>query len=265
MKKFIIFISIFMVSNSVIAQTYTFGVVPQQTALNIYKNWQPLITHIRDATGLDIKLETARSLPAFEKKLHQGRYDFVYMNPYHYIQVNKSLGYLPFARDTAEIRGVLVANHAVDKSIIKDGEVFLFPSPHAFGATLLVKYELNRKYGADFFKSKNIIYVNSHDSVYKGIARKFGDVGGGVFRTYDNFHSKDEKSKLKIMHITKGYPGHPIAHKDSISKADQQKVLMAILSAPPEILEGLSMNKFIQTNDADYDVIRNLVKDFTVN
>lgn len=256
--------SLLAVSSNVVAQSYTFGIVPQQTASHTYKNWQPFITHLRNATGLDIKLETAITLPAFEQKLYQGRYDFAYMSPYHYIQVNKSLGYLPFVRDAAEVKGVLVATHAADNNI-KHAEIFLFPSPNAFGATLLVKHELKKKYGADFFKSKNIIYVNTHDSVYQGIARKFGDVGAGVFRTYDNFASENDKSQLKILHVTKGYTNHPVAYKSSVSKEDQQKVLRAILGAPPEILEGLSMNKFIQTNDADYDVIRNLVKDFTVN
>lgn len=79
-----------------------------------------------------------------------------------------------------------------------EGKKFLFPAPNAFAATLLTKYELKQKFGFDVDKHAQVLYVNSHDSVYKGVSRQVGYIGGGIIRTYNNFKSSDDKEKINI-------------------------------------------------------------------
>lgn len=81
-------------------------------------------------------------------------------------------------------------NNIID---IKDKN-FLFASANAFAATLLTKYELSKKYNIYIDKNKTFTYVNSHDSVYKGIARGIGDVGGGIERTFNALDDMEVKS-----------------------------------------------------------------------
>jgi phosphonate transport system substrate-binding protein len=240
----------------------TLGVVPQQSPFKLMKVWAPIAKYLERETGEEIVLKIEHSIPAFEKVLYGGGYDVAYMNPYHYIVANKKQGYIATVRANKKIVGILVINK---KSAISDvrelsQKRFLFPAPYAFAATLLTKYELLNSYGINIDKQDKILYVNSHDSVYKGIARDIGDVGGGIERTFKNFKDKDAKESLKILYRTKSYPSHPFAFKPSVSKTTQKKLTNALLHMPKELLDSLSMKKMITTDDSEYDVVRDISK-----
>jgi phosphonate transport system substrate-binding protein len=140
------------------------------------------------------------------------------------------------------------------------GKQFLFPAPDAFAATLLTKYELLKKYGIDVNKEKNYRYVNSHDSVYKGVARGVGDVGGGIERTFNNLEDKETKDSLVILYRTKPYPSHPFAFSSSMTDKLKIKMTKAILEIPDQLVSSLSMKHLIHTDDAEFDSVRDIAE-----
>lgn len=238
----------------------TLGVVPQQNLFHLLKVWHPIVSYLEKETGEKIQLKIAPSIPAFEKLLYSGQYDLAYMNPYHYVLAHKK-GYKIAVRAEKKLVGIVVVkktssikdfSHVEDKS-------FLFPSPDAFAATLLVKYELFHKYGIDINTLHNFVYVNSHDSVYKGVARDIGDFGGGVERTFNNLDDNNSKNALRILYKTQTYPSHPFAYKSSMPKKLQEKFTKAFLNMPNNLLDSLNVKKFILTDDKEYDSIRNLI------
>lgn len=240
----------------------TLGVVPQQSPFKLIKVWGPVAKYLEDATGEKVVLKVEHSIPEFEKILYSGGYDLAYMNPYHYILAHKEQGYQASVRASANIAGILVVNK---NSGIKDvsmtnKKTFLFPSPNAFAATLLIKYELLKYYGIDIEAQKRFSYVNSHDSVYKGVARGIGDAGGGIERTFNNLNDRETKESLFILYQTKMYPSHPFAFKPSMRGSVKEKLEKALLSMPKNLLDPLSMQEMIKTDDSEYDVIRDLDK-----
>ncbi|WP_345991279.1 phosphate/phosphite/phosphonate ABC transporter substrate-binding protein [Sulfurimonas sp. HSL-1716] len=240
----------------------TLGVVPQQSPFKLMKVWLPVARYLEQKTGEKVILKIERSIPVFEKVLYEGGYDLAYMSPYHYIQANKKQSYKAVIRDSKDIVGILVVNK---KSKIKDvwmvdEKTFLFPTSDAFASTLLTKYELLKNYNIDVDAQGKFRYVNSHDSVYKGVARGVGDVGGGIERTFNNLGDKETKNSLKILYRTKKYPSHPFACKPSMSKKVRKKFVSALLGMPKKLLDSLSMKKMIKTDDAEYDVVRDVIK-----
>jgi phosphonate transport system substrate-binding protein len=138
------------------------------------------------------------------------------------------------------------------------GKQFLFPAPDAFAATLLTKYELLKKYGIDVNKEKKNRYVNSHDSVYKGIARNIGDVGGGIERTFTNLEDKETKESLVILYKTKAYPSHPFAFHPSMPEKLKTKMAKAIVAIPEHFVNVLSMKRLKETDDSEFDSVRDI-------
>jgi phosphonate transport system substrate-binding protein len=267
--KKILFLLLFVsLSLPVFAKEYTFGVVPQQSPVKLFKKWRPIVDYLSKKTGYTIHLKTEKSIAKFETVLYQGGYDFAYMNPYHYIVANQKQAYQAKVRAHKMIRGILVSQQPQLKDYIdKKNQAavrYLFPAANAFAATLLLKYELLTQYGIDLNLQKNYQYVNSHDSVYKGIARGIGDVGGGVQRTFMNFDQAKDKDKLHIIYTTKPYPSHPFAFKYCMLKTAQDKIIDALLTMPSTLRMSLSMTKMITTLDAEYDAIRDLEKKLTV-
>lgn len=240
----------------------TLGIVPQQSPFHLMKVWKPVVAYLEKETGEEITLKIERSIPSFEKVLYNNGYDIAYMNPYHYVVANKKHAYIATVRANKNIVGILVSNKKngfKDVSMTKE-KTFLFPAPYAFAATLLVKYELLNKYGINIDAQKNFRYVNSHDSVYKGVSRGIGDVGGGIERTFNNLNDKEAKDSLLILYKTKTYPSHPFAYKSSMSKNLQEKFTKAFLNMPKKLLNSLSINQIVKTNDAEYDIVRDISK-----
>ena len=92
-----------------IADTLTFGVVPQQSASKLASLWSPIADDLGRRTGHDIRFATAPDIPAFERRLAAGEYDLAYMNPYHFVVFNEQPGYRAVAHASDKrIHGILV-------------------------------------------------------------------------------------------------------------------------------------------------------------
>lgn len=262
MKLFLLVMVDILFLTTLFGENLTLGVVPQQSPIELIHDWQPLVDYLEKATGEKITLKIERSIPEFEKVLYSGGYDIAYMNPYHYVIAHKKQGYIANIRDEKNVVGVLVVRKdsgISDISMLK-GKKFLFPAPDAFAATLLNKYELLKKYGIDVDRDEQYRYVNSHDSVYKGVARGIGDVGGGVQRTLTDLNDINTKESLTIIYKTKTYPSHPFAMKPSVSDKTKTKLAKAFMEMPVELLKSLSMKHLVETKDSDYDAVRDVSK-----
>ena len=257
MKKIflILFITIYAMGTDIIL-----GVVPQQSPLKLSKKWIQVTEYLNKETGLNVIFKTEKSIPRFEEELYLGKYDIAYMNPYHFIVANEKQQYNAFTRANKNIVGILLSKEEkIDFTKENlNGKTFLFPAPNAFAATLLTKYELKNKFDFDVDKNAKVLYVNSHDSVYKGISRDIGYLGGGIVRTYNNFLSKNDKDKINIVYKTSAYPSHPIASHPRVDLENVLKLQNAFLNMPEDIKKILSIKKFIVTDNKEFDSIRNI-------
>jgi len=256
MKK--LFIFFVLLNFSLYANELVLGIVPQQSPLKLSKKWNKVTEYLKEETGINIRFKTEKSIPSFEKALYSGAYDLAYMNPYHFIVANKKQKYQAFVRANKQIEGILLSknkNFKLTKEYL-EGKTFLFPAPNAFAATLLTKFELRTKYNFDIDKDAKVLYVNSHDSVYKGVARDVGDIGGGIVRTYNNFLDKNDKEKLFVAYKTSKYPSHPIANHPRVEKEVIKKLQNAFLNMPDDLKNILSIKKFIVTDSSEYEVIK---------
>jgi len=238
----------------------TLGVVPQQSPLKLSKKWTKVTNYLYENTGIKVIFKTQRSIPKFEKELYSGKYDISYMNPYHFIVANKKQGYEAFTRANKNIVGIVLAKEKkIDftKENLK-GKTFLFPAPNAFAATLLPKFEFKKNFDFDIDRDGKVLYVNSHDSVYKGISREIGYLGGGIVRTFNNFLDKNDKDKLHIVYKTSAYPSHPIAAHPRVKKEIVEKIQNAFLTMPIELKKILSIKNFKKTDSSEYDIIREI-------
>ena len=243
------------------AQNFTFGVVPQQSPLVLSKKWIPITKELSKITGHNIIFKTEPSITLFEKALYSGKYDVAYMNPYHYVLAHKKNNYQAHVRAKKDIQGIVISSKGKSIENIsnnKSRERFLFPAPNAFAATLLIKYEFKKNFDINIDKQFNVLYVNSHDSVYKGVARKIGSYGGGIVRTFKNLSDIESKDKLQVIYRTDMYPSHPIAFNQNISPRIQEEIKKAILSLPISLLSKLNIKQLISTSNQEYDTIKNL-------
>lgn len=255
-RKFLFFITL---SSLLFSQEITLGVVPQQSPLELSKTWLKITEYLNEKTGLKVEFKTEKSIPLFEEKLYSGAYDISYMNPYHFVVANEKQKYNAFIRSKENIVGIILGRKTekFDVTNLKD-KTFVFPAPNAFAATLLPKYELKKIYNFDIDKDAKVLYVNSHDSVYKSVSREVGDFGGGIIRTFNNFKEEEDKNKLEIVYQTKDYPSHPFAAHPKVDKVVIEKLSKAFLEMPKELKDLLSIEEFVYSTNKEFEIIKNL-------
>jgi len=239
---------------------FSFGIVPQQAASKLAKTWGPILSYVSKKTGYRLEFATAKDIPTFEQNLIEGKYDFSYMNPYHYTVFHRVSGYnaLAKARDK-RIKGIIVVRKASDIKALKQlaGAGIAFPSPAAFAASILTRGELNSRHIA--FTAH---YVSSHDSVYRDVAAGLFKAGGGVVRTFEAVDPA-VRAKLRVLWTTAGYTPHAIAANSRVPKAVVQRVQAALvgMDETPEgrrLLAPLKITGWEAAKDADWDDVRSL-------
>ncbi len=241
--------------------SYSFGVVPQQSAKELAKRWGPVFRYIHQKSGVKLQFKTAKNIPEFEKKLAAGEYDFAYMNPYHFTVFNQEPGYQAVAvRRDQPIRGIVVVrkdSSVTSLSALSD-QTLAFPSPAAFAASMLPRAEL-KKEGIPFSAK----YVSSHDSVYLNVAKGIFPAGGGVKRTFNNV-APEVREQLKVLWVTQPYTPHAIAVHPKVEESVIVKIQAVLIdmSNDPDgstLLKSLKIKKGLQKAiNSDWDDVRNL-------
>jgi phosphonate transport system substrate-binding protein len=240
------------------ATELTFGIVPQQSASRLAQIWVPAFDYLSRQTGTNIRFATAKDIPTFEACLSRGAYDLAYMNPYHYTTFHTLSGYNAFARQAEKrLRGLIVVRADSDLQQLEDldQQAIAFPSPAAFGASVIPRAEMA---GRDM--AIRPAYVKSHDSVYRAVIAGLFPAGGGVLRTFNNV-PEAERSKLRVLYRTDAYTPHAFAAHPRVEQAIVDRLVHAMsmmASERPALLKSLGMSGIQESENADWDDVRSL-------
>lgn len=246
--------------NQAFPKVLTLGIVPQQPPADIERRWAPLAHYLKQELDLEILIKTASSIPSFEARCQEGRYDLSYMNPYHYVVFSDSVGYRAFARQkNKKIRGIMVMRKdRKDQALASlDHHSLAFPSPAAFAASLLTRAHL-KSIQVDF----KPVYVRSHDSVYKAVAEGLYPAGGGVKRTFDSTDPK-VKEQLTIAWTTLPYTPHALAAHPRVPSRLVEQIQQVLVKLDqrdqfPKILKPINFNGFMAAKHNDWNDVEAL-------
>ncbi|MEM7206283.1 MAG: phosphate/phosphite/phosphonate ABC transporter substrate-binding protein [Pseudomonadota bacterium] len=263
MKKYLIILAFVLApfgSMQASADTLTFSIVPQQSASKLAKLWTPILDYLSQQSGVQLQFSTAKNIPTFEERLAAGRYDFAYMNPYHYTVFSQTPGYQAVARQKdKKIKGIVVVRRDSTLTDLAelDGEQLAFPSPAAFAASVLPRAKLKRD-NIHFEPS----YVSSHDSVYLGVSRGLFQAGGGVMRTFNNTDPA-VRENLKVLWTTRTYTPHAIAVHPRVPADVVARVREALVGMNKDprgqaLLKTINFKGMQAASDSDWNDVRGL-------
>jgi phosphonate transport system substrate-binding protein len=211
-------------SAQVSSSVYSFAVVPQYSAVEVYEDWAPLLARISKDAGLNLKLKLVASIPVFEAGFMKGEPDFAYMNPYHAVMAHLSHGYIPLLRDGKSLSGVLLVRKDSAYKTVKDlaGQTIAFPAPNAFGASLYMRALLTEQFGIKF-ESK---YVKTHSNVYRHVIRQDVAAGGSIASAL-NDELPEVRDQLRTLYQTPEVASHPVVAHPRVPPAAQKALAQA--------------------------------------
>ncbi|MGL4828769.1 MAG: phosphate/phosphite/phosphonate ABC transporter substrate-binding protein [Vibrio sp.] len=250
----------FFITSLAHSSPLTFGVVPQQSPEDLAKRWVPILETLSENSGVALEFQTATTIPEFEKRIMDGKYDVVYMNPYHYTFFHEQLGYMAFAKQKDQkLQGIIVVSRDSPITSIKelDGKTLAFPSPAAFAATIIPQATLKNE-GIQIESQ----YVSSHDSVYLNIANGFFVAGGGIQRTF-NTAPKEVTNQLRILWESPKFTPHAFAYHPRLSQDKVSALQRALLDLSQTEqgrlqLQAIGFSGIEAAQDSDWDDIRGL-------
>ncbi len=260
LRSGIALISLALLAGQAHSEELTFGVVPQQAATALAKAWIPLLSEVSKRSGIRIIFKTAPDIPTFEERLKHGEYDLAYMNPYHYVVFHQAPGYQAFADEKdRKLVGIVVVRKDSEAKSLGDlaGQKVAFPAPAAFAASILPRAEFSRQN-----INVDAHFVNSHDSVYRGVVQGLFAAGGGIKRTLEAL-SPEISGQLRILASTPKYTPHAFAAHPRVSAATVQKIRAAMESLDTDeagrlALQPLSFKGIEAAADKDWNQIREL-------
>ena len=239
---------------------YIFGIGPVQSATELAKRWTPFLEYVSKKSGVPLQFRTTNGLTVFQQQCMEGVFDFSLLNPYHYIESHKAMGYTAFAHEkNAKLFALLIVKK---DSPIQDvsqlqGKTLAFPSATAFIGTWVQMNMLN---------SKNISvsrqYVNSMDSSYRSVANGLFVAGGGESRTWGTL-APDVKSQLRVLWTSDPFPPFAFMSHPRVPKGDVAKILrvMEQMDTDPqgiELLKGINLKGIEKSSDANYNGMRKM-------
>lgn len=240
-------------------ESYSFGIVPRHTATDLARLWAPFLHYLGEKAGARLEFKTARNIPAFEQRLAAAEYDFAYVNAYQYVVHRPATGYLVFAQERGRrLAGIIVVQAASRYRELHelDGTRLAFPSPAAFGASLLPRAHL-LGLGIDF----QPVYVDSHDAVYLGVIKGLFAGGGGVPDTFERL-PPELRAQLRVLWRSRDFPPHAFVAHPRVPVAVVQRVFAAMSGIEGDtrgraLAAALGFDRgFIAADDRDYDDMR---------
>lgn len=237
---------------------YSFAVVPQFEQRKLYAAWRPIIDELHRRTGLQFDLVTTLTIQDFHAAFARGTFDFVYVNPYHVVELHDAQAYIPLVADKVPLHGIIVVRKdgPMKTPADLDGKILAFPSPNALGASLLIRADLERIHHVRVTP----LYVKTHSSVYLHVAKGLVAAGGGVEKT---LQEQDEalRAQLRVIYTTRSCPSHPIVAHPRVPPEVREKVrgaLLAMGETEPSkaLLRRVPAEQLIAVTYDDYAVMR---------
>lgn len=243
-------------SSAAAANERVLGVVPQGAPTLLASQWQPLVSHLQSSTHLPLHFGTASTISDFEERVLRGDYDYIYVNPLLFLRLQKEQGYRALVSRKNRLTGILVAaTDAPDGLGWLKGKTIAFPSPHALGATLLIRSELKRHH-----IPHNVSYVGTHHSGYQGILVGRYPAAGGVMRTFELL-PEASRSKLRIILQTPTVIGHIIAAHPRVPKKESDRIAAVLKEMNSQgrtrdILKNIRITGFIDVHPGNFATLQ---------
>lgn len=249
------------------------GVTPWGDRIEMAASYKPFIDYISEETGIPVSLYIAQDYNELGTELANNNVHIGIFSPTAYVQAKDSFSELRYLATSVKngnpyYYGYIVVRADSNIRSIKKlkGKIFCFTdksstSGYKYPMLLFKKKKINPE---KFFKE--IIFVKSHDdsleAVYKGIVD-----AGAVSGAFENYIYKDE---LRAIDKTPPIPLDAVVVNKSLDDNLVKKIKEIFLSVNPSlknanneiILDKLYFQGFVEKNDAFYNVVRDMLREF---
>jgi phosphonate transport system substrate-binding protein len=247
-----------------------FGLVPSEDPRIVIGNNKPLIDHLSKALAMEVKPFVAADYNGVIEALRAKKLDIALLGPFSYVLASSVADAEAFALPETDKQGavyhsVIIARKAEGIKSLKDlqGKTFAFVDPsstsgHLFPKAGLIKAGIN----PDGFFSR-VIFSGAHDASAIAVQNGKVDAAAVADALLDNAYKRGmvKAEDVQVIWTSDPIPGAPVAWRKDLP-ADLKAKLRAAFAQVKDMPWGpqATVKRWIPTNDAAYDVVRDTAK-----
>jgi phosphonate transport system substrate-binding protein len=248
-------------------QAIRFGSVAEDTPAVMHQRLIPLTNYLETAIGRRVVLTLSPDMPRAIEDLANGNVELAYMTPVAYLRAhsmgNATLMAKALCNKQTYFRLEIVVREDSPIKKVADlaGKTFAFGDP----AALLQKAVVVNA-GMPLERLGKRAYLGHYDNIVRGVLVR--DYDAGIVT--DSKARLWDKKGLRVIYSSPPLPPYNIAATRKMDKTLFHKLQAALTGLDrhnPEhrkVLEALGEDYegFVRTSDAEYDVVRKLIKPF---
>jgi phosphonate transport system substrate-binding protein len=244
-----------------------FGSVAMDVPSVMYKRLTPLTKYLSKQLGEPVSLMLSKDMPDAIQNVSQSKVEFAYLTPVAYIRSHAKgktqliVKMKTKNKDTFRLMIVVRQNSPIHS--VKDilGKSFAFGDEAA-----LLQRAVVVGAGLPLNKLGSYNYLNHYDNIVRAVL--LGKYDAGILK--DTMAYKWKNKGIRIVYSSPDLPPYNIAASSKVSPAMLAKLKDAFMSLNTNtsehqaIIKALDKNYdgFATASDADYDVVRRLIKPF---
>lgn len=243
------------------------GSVAMDIPAEMHRRLKPLTDYLSTELKRPVQLRLSTDLSSAQGEVAHGRVDIAYLTPVAYIraydQGKVRLVAKTVTRNEHSFRLMIAVRHDAPMRMARDlvGKSFAFGDPAAILQRAVVVGA-----GVKLEELGSYRFIGHYDNIARGVAS--GDFDAGILK--DTTAYEWERKGLRILHASPELPPYNIVVSHRTSDEIYNAVRHAFLGLDPanpahaRVIKSLdpSYSGFAPTSDAEYDVVRRLVKPF---
>jgi len=247
-----------------------FGSVAMDIPATMHKRLKPLADYLSAELKQPVRLRLSSDLANAASDLAASRVHIAYLTPVAYIKAHKAgnvrLLAKPLTQGQGSFRLMLVTQEKSGIRSAKDlpGKSFAFGDKGAILQRAVVVGA-----GVALEQLGPVAYLGHYDNIARGVMA--GDFDAGIVK--DTTAYEWQAKGLRVFYSSADLPPYNLAVSRDVDEATYQKLRAALLKLDQNnprhraVIKGLdpSYDGFAPTSDAEYDIVRQLIKPFAAN
>ena len=244
-----------------------FGSVAMDIPAAMHKRLKPLVDYLSDELQRPVSLKLSANLSNAASDVAAGRVHIAYLTPVAYLKAHDEgkvrLVAKPVTQGESSFRLMLVtqANSPIRSPKDLDGKSFAFGDKSAILQRAVVVGA-----GIQIEKLGSVDYLGHYDNIARGVLS--GDFDAGIVKDTTAYDWREKG--LRVFFSSPELPPYNLVVNRNIDDRTYQKIRTALLKldkknpAHASVIKSLdeSYDGFVATSDAEYDVVRQLIKPF---
>lgn len=244
-----------------------FGSVAMDTPAMMHRRLSPLTEFLSNTLGLPVSLKLSSNMKQAIKDVNDGSVHLAYLTPVAYLRTHEQSNSRLIVKTLTQNKGwfqlMIVVRKDSPIQNIEDlvGKSFAFGDP----AALLQRAAVVGA-GVPLERLSKQEFLGHYDNIARAVRRGFYDAG--ILK--DTTALKWKNEGLRVIYTSPELPPYNITANEKLSPELFNKIRNAFLQLDPNdpkdhiVIKALDNNYtgFAATNDAEYDIVRELIKPF---